>query len=236
MMYLGDTMSLYDRNYAGDIAYSRVDDSTLIRFVKQTYKFFGASLLFAAIGAYIGMGFVEHMTAGVRIGIFVLEIALIFGLVSLRDKPIINVVLLFSFTFITGVALVPLLTHVLNMANGGRIVAQALLMTAVVFGVMSLFALKTRKDLANMGKMLFISLIVIVVASLINLFLGSPLIQVLIAGAGVIIFSLYIAFDTQNIIRGRYDSPVMAAISLYLDVYNLFVSLLQILGIFGNRD
>lgn len=229
-------MSLYDRNYAGDIAYSRVDDSTLIRFVKQTYKFFGASLLFAAIGAYIGMGFVEHMTAGVRIGIFVLEIALIFGLVSLRDKPIINVVLLFSFTFITGVALVPLLTHVLNMANGGRIVAQALLMTAVVFGVMSLFALKTRKDLANMGKMLFISLIVIVVASLINLFLGSPLIQVLIAGAGVIIFSLYIAFDTQNIIRGRYDSPVMAAISLYLDVYNLFVSLLQILGIFGNRD
>ena len=109
-------------------------------------------------------------------------------------------------------------------------------MTAVVFGAMSLFALKTRKDLANMGKMLFIALIVIVIASLINLFLGSPLVQVLIAGAGVIIFSLYIAFDTQNIIRGRYDSPIMAAISLYLNVYNLFVSLLQILGIFGNRE
>lgn len=229
-------MSLYDRNYAGDIAYSRADDNALVSFVKQTYKFFGASLLFAAIGAYIGMGFVQYMTPGVRIGIFILEIALIFGLVFLKDRPVINIVLLFSFTFVTGVALVPLLTSVLNLANGARIVAQALLMTAVVFGAMSLFALKTRKDLANMGKMLFIALIVIVIASLINLFLGSPLVQVLIAGAGVIIFSLYIAFDTQNIIRGRYDSPIMAAISLYLDVYNLFVSLLQILGIFGNRD
>lgn len=229
-------MSLYDRNYTGDIAYSRADDSALVSFVKQTYKFFGASLLFAAIGAYIGMGFVQYMTPGVRIGIFVLEIALIFGLVFLKDKPVLNVILLFSFTFITGVALVPLLTSVLNLANGARIVAQALLMTAVVFGAMSLFALKTRKDLANMGKMLFIALIVIVIASLINLFLGSPLIQVLIAGAGVVIFSLYIAFDTQNIIRGRYDSPIMAAISLYLDVYNLFVSLLQILGIFGNKE
>lgn len=229
-------MSLYDRNYAGDIAYSRADDNALVSFVKQTYKFFGASLLFAAIGAYIGMGFVQYMTPGVRIGIFILEIALIFGLVFLKDRPVVNIVLLFSFTFVTGVALVPLLTSVLNLANGARIVAQALLMTAVVFGAMSLFALKTRKDLANMGKMLFIALIVIVIASLINLFLGSPLVQVLIAGAGVIIFSLYIAFDTQNIIRGRYDSPIMAAISLYLDVYNLFVSLLQILGIFGNRD
>lgn len=229
-------MSLYDRNYTGDIAYSRVDDSALVSFVKQTYKFFGASLLFAAIGAYIGMGFAHYITPGVRIGIFVLEIALLFGLIFLKDKPVVNIVMLFSFTFITGVALVPLLTSVLNLVNGDRIVAQALLMTAVVFGVMSLFALKTRSDLANMGKMLFISLIVIVIASLINLFLGSPLIQVLIAGAGVIIFSLYIAFDTQNIIRGRYDSPIMAAISLYLNVYNLFVSLLQILGIFGSRD
>ena len=105
-------MSLYDRNYVGDIAYSRVDDNALVNSVKQTYKFFGASLLFAAIGAYIGMGFAQYMTPGVRIGIFVLEIALIFGLIFLKDKPIVNVALLFSFTFVTGVALVPLLTTV----------------------------------------------------------------------------------------------------------------------------
>ena len=230
-------MSLYDRNYSRDISYSQVNENTLVNFVKQTYKFFGASLLFATIGAYIGMGFSNYLAnSGAMLGIFILEIALLFGLIFMKEKPMVNVILLFAFTFVTGIALVPLLSRVLSLPNGESIVAQALLMTTIVFGVMSFFAIKTTKDLANMGKMLFVSLIVIVIASLINLFLGNPLLQVMIAGAGAIIFSLYIAYDTQNIIRGRYDSPIMAAIALYLDVYNLFVSLLQILGIFSNRD
>lgn len=230
-------MSLYDRNYSRDISYSQINENALVNFVKQTYKFFGASLLFATIGTYIGMGFSNYLAnSGAMLGIFVLEIALLFGLIFMKEKPMVNVILLFAFTFVTGIALVPLLSRVLSLPNGESIVAQALLMTTIVFGVMSFFAIKTTKDLANMGKMLFISLIVIVIASLINLFLGNPLLQVMIAGAGAIIFSLYIAYDTQNIIRGRYDSPIMAAIALYLDVYNLFVSLLQILGIFSNRD
>lgn len=230
-------MSLYDRNYSRDISYSQVSENALVNFVKQTYKFFGASLLFATIGAYIGMGFSNYLAnSGAMLGIFILEIALLFGLIFMKEKPMVNVILLFAFTFVTGIALVPLLSRVLSLPNGESIVAQALLMTTIVFGVMSFFAIKTTKDLANMGKMLFVSLIVIVIASLINLFLGNPLLQVMIAGAGAIIFSLYIAYDTQNIIRGRYDSPIMAAIALYLDVYNLFVSLLQILGIFSNRD
>lgn len=230
-------MSLYDRNYARDISYSQVSENALVNFVKQTYKFFGASLLFATIGAYIGMGFSNYLAnSGAMLGIFILEIALLFGLIFMKEKPMINVILLFSFTFVTGIALVPLLSSVLNLPNGESIVTQALLMTTIVFGVMSFFAIKTTKDLANMGKMLFVALIVIVIASLVNLFLGNPLLQVIIAGVGAIVFSLYIAYDTQNIIRGRYDSPIMAAIALYLDVYNLFVSLLQILGVFSNRD
>lgn len=230
-------MSLYDRNYAGDISYSQVSENALVNFVKQTYKFFGASLFFATIGAYIGMGFLNYlMNSTMMIGIFILEIALLIGLNFLRDKPVVNVILLFAFTFVTGIALVPLLSNILGLSNGSSIIAQAFLMTTIIFGIMSFFALKTKADLANMGKMLFISLIVIVVASLINLFLGSPLLQVIIAGAGSVIFSLYIAYDTQNIIRGRYDSPIIAAISLYLNVYNLFVSLLQLLGVFSNKD
>ncbi|RAX55205.1 hypothetical protein CCY99_00465 [Helicobacter sp. 16-1353] len=229
-------MSLYDRNYTRDTAIeTEYSENTLVNFVKQTYKFFGASLLFATIGAYIGMGFAQYITKGVFIGIFVLEIALLFGLIFLKDKPIVNVIMLFSFTFVTGVALVPLLAGILQLPNGAGIVSQALLMTTIIFGVMSFFALKTKKDLASMGKMLFIALIVVVIASVVNLFLGSPLLQVIIAGVGAILFSIYIAYDTQNIIRGRYDSPIMAAISLYLDVYNLFISLLQILGIFSRE-
>lgn len=230
-------MSLYDRNYANEGVFAaEASENALVNFIKQTYKFFGASLLFATIGAYIGMGFAAAITQGVMLGIFVLEIALLFGLIFLKDKPIVNMILLFSFTFVTGVALVPLLAGILRLPSGVGIVAQALLMTTIIFGVMSIFALKTKKDLASMGKMLFVALIVVVIASVVNLFLGSPLLQVLIAGVGAILFSLYIAFDTQNIIRGRYDSPIMAAISLYLDVYNLFVSLLQLLGIFGSRE
>ena len=176
------------------------------------------------------MGFVQYMTMPVFIGLVVLEFALLFGLMFFKSKPVVNVMLLFAFTFITGVTLVPLLASVLSLKGGASIVAQALLMTTIIFGVMSFFALKTTKDLANMGKMLFVALIVIVIASLVNLFLGSPLLQVIIAAVGAVIFSLYIAYDTQNIIRGRYDSPVMAAISLYLDVLNLFISLLQLLS------
>lgn len=224
-------MSLYDRNYVGnaDIALE-ASQNALVNFVKQTYKFFAASILFATIGAYIGMGFLEYMTMPVFIGLVILEFALLFGLIFLKSKPVLNVMLLFGFTFITGVTLVPLLAGVLRLEGGASIVAQALLMTTIIFGVMSFFALKTTKDLANMGKILFVSLIVIVIASLINLFLGSPLLQVIISAVGAIIFSLYIAYDTQNIIRGRYDSPIMAAISLYLDVLNLFISLLQLLS------
>lgn len=229
-------MSLYDRNYTRDAAIEReASENTLVNFVKQTYKFFGASLLFATIGAYLGMGFAEYITQGVFIGIFVLEIALLFGLIFLKSKPVINVIMLFLFTFVTGVALVPLLTSVLKLPSGVNIVAQALLMTTIIFGVMSFFALKTKKDLASMGKILFVSLIVVVIASVVNIFLGNPLLQVAIAGVAAILFSAYIAFDTQNIIRGRYDSPIMAAISLYLDVYNLFIALLQILGIFSRE-
>lgn len=228
-------MSLYDRNYTRDTDIAiEASENALVNFVKQTYKFFAASVLFATIGAYIGMGFVSYMTMPVFIGLVVAEFILLFGLMFLKSKPVVNVILLFAFTFVTGVTLVPLLARVLGLAGGASIVTQALLMTTIIFGVMSFFALKTTKDLANMGKILFVALIVIVIASLINLFLGNPLIQVIISAVGAILFSLYIAYDTQNIIRGRYDSPIMAAISLYLDVLNLFISLLQLLSL--NRE
>lgn len=228
-------MSLYDRNYTRDADIAvETSENTLVNFVKQTYKFFAASVLFATIGAYIGMGFVSYMTKGVFFGLVIVEFALLLGLIFLKSKPIVNVMLLFAFTFITGVTLVPLLASVLGLQGGASIVAQALLMTTIIFGVMSFFALKTTKDLANMGKMLFVALVVIVIASLVNIFLGNPLLQVIIAAVGAIVFSLYIAYDTQNIIRGRYDSPIMAAINLYLDVLNLFISLLQLLSL--NRE
>lgn len=236
-------MSLYDRNYASsaEVSSSR-SDSALVSFIKQTYKFFAGSLLFATIGAYLAMPFAPSLSGGIMFGIFALEIITLIALIFMREKPVVNVILLFVFTTLTGIALVPLLYSVLALPAGVSIVAQALLGTTIVFGIMSLYAIKTKRDLQSWGKLLFICLIGIVVASLINFVAGyffgfaqAGLVSVVISGFAVILFSAYIAFDTQNIIRGHYDSPIMAAISLYLDVYNLFVSLLNILG-YINRE
>lgn len=235
-------MGLYDRNYQtqnqniGLAQGAFANDNALVGFVKTTYKFFAASLLFATIGAIVGfMNFALVTDPAVRIGLIVAEIAAFLGLLFLRKSPGLNVALLFVFTFLTGITLVPLLGLVLARQGVGAI-AQAFGMSTIVFGVMSIFALKTKADLANMGKMLLISLIVVVICSLVNLFLGSPMFQVLIAGAAVVLFSLFVAYDTQNIVRGLYADPVQAAVSLYLDFLNIFVSLLQLFGILGGKD
>lgn len=230
-------MGLYDRNYINDEAKSHthsMSDTALVGFVKTTYKFFAASLLFATIGALIGMQYFE-MAVQYRLPIIIVELVAFFVLMFSRSKPGLNLAMLFIFTFLSGVTLVPLLGFVISRAGIGG-VWQALAMTTIIFGIMSVYALKTKSDLSNMGKMLFIALIVVVVFSLINLFLGSALMTTIISAIGAIIFSLYIAYDTQNIVRGLYKDPIMAAVGLYLDFLNLFISLLQLIGIFGGRN
>lgn len=234
-------MSLYDRkpmNNYGQYTESSFaqSDMALVSFVKQTYQLFAGSLLAATIGAYIGISTLGGVVAQYYIGFVILELALLVGLFFTKAKPGINLLMLFAFTFVSGLTLTPILSRVLGMPGGASIVAQAFLLTTAIFGVMSIFALRTKKDLASMGKILFIALIVVVIGSLINLFLGSPILQVAIAGVSAILFSIFIAYDTQNIVRGLYDSPVTAVVSLYLDFLNLFVSLLQLLGIFGSRE
>ncbi|RVZ70512.1 Bax inhibitor-1/YccA family protein [Helicobacter pylori] len=229
-------MALYDRAdsrnaYAED---SVLHESELVSFVKTTYKFFAGSLLLATIGALLGLMNFQAVVQYKWV-FFIAEIAALFGLMFSKSKPGLNLFMLFAFTSLSGVTLVPLLGMVIAKAGLGA-VWQALGMTTIVFGLMSVYALKTKNDLANMGKMLFIALIVVVVCSLINLFLGSPMFQVIIAGASAILFSLYIAYDTQNIVKGMYDSPIDAAVSLYLDFLNVFISILQIIGIFSDRD
>ncbi|WRB49752.1 Bax inhibitor-1/YccA family protein [Helicobacter pylori] len=229
-------MALYDRANSHN-AYaenSLLHESELVSFVKTTYKFFAGSLLLATIGALLGLMNFQAVVQYKWV-FFIAEIAALFGLMFSKSKPGLNLFMLFAFTSLSGVTLVPLLGMVIAKAGLGAI-WQALVMTTIVFGLMSVYALKTKNDLANMGKMLFIALIVVLVCSLINLFLGSPMFQVVIAGASAILFSLYIAYDTQNIVKGMYDSPIDAAVSLYLDFLNVFISILQIIGIFSDRD
>jgi modulator of FtsH protease len=235
-------MGLYDRNYINNQAHQETYANTQTQtkselgvFIKQTYQLFAASLLAATAGAYVGIG----MAASIQSWFFalvILEFALLFGLYAAKKRAGLNLVLLFGFTFVSGLTLAPLLTTILGMAGGASIVANAFMLTTVAFGGLSVFAMNTKKDFSAMGKMLFITLIVIVVASLINIFLGSPIMQLVIASISAILFSAFILYDTQNIIRGAYETPIEGAIALYLDFLNLFVALLQILGIFGSDE
>ena len=230
-------MGLYDRNYMNNLNASAqgvaAQDTALVKFVKTTYLFFAASLFFAFIGAIVGFMNLS-LVFEYRMILFIAEIAALFGLMFSRSKPGLNIAMLFIFTTLTGVVATPLVYMVATKAGVGAVVS-AFAMSTIVFGVMSIFGLKTRKDLANMGKMLFIALIVVFVCSIVNIFLGSSMFQVLISSAAVILFSIYVAYDTQNIIRGLYSSPVDAAIALYIDFYNIFMNLLALIGL-SSRD
>lgn len=229
-------MNLYDRDYSRAEELSSRQSSALSLFIKQTYQLFAASLLAATAGAYVGifaLGGISQMAFWI---LFIVEIGLLFGLMAKKKEAPLNLILLFAFTFCSGLTLTPLLSSVLALPAGAMIVAQAFALTTVAFGALSIFAMNTKRNFTTMGKMLFIVLIVVVVASLINIFTQSPMFQLMISSVAAILFSFYILYDTQNIIRGNYETPIEGAVALYLDFVNLFTALLQILGLTSNRD
>ncbi|HJE03000.1 Modulator of FtsH protease YccA [Aliarcobacter thereius] len=231
---------MYNRDYLTDNSSSHSNESSqayLISFLKATYQLFAGSLLAATAGAYIGLGLVHFIAGPMMWVLFAIELALIFFVIPrVKHTPGVNLAVLFAFTFITGLTIAPLLTSIFAMPGGASIVGQAFLMTSIAFGGISMFAMTTKKDFSFMGKFLFIALIIMIVAGISNIFIQSSMMQLVIASAGALLFSAFILYDTQNIIKGNYDSPVEAALSLYLDFFNLFISLLQILGIMKNNE
>jgi len=232
-------MGLYDRDYARGNASAYTtntkSDSQIISFVKETYKLFAASMMAGAVGAYVGVPMAGTIAANF-LPLFLLEIGLLIGLQFVKRKPGINLLVMFGFVFMTGLMLAPLLSRTLGMSGGGVIVGNAFAMTSVIFGGMSFYAIKTTKDFSGYGKPLMIALVVIIVFSVINIFMGSPLISIILSAAIVLLFSVLVVYDTQNIIRGAYETPIDGAIALYLDFLNIFTALLHLFGIFGNDD
>jgi len=232
-------MGLYDRDYASGAYYEQTverNETQIVTFVKETYKLFAASMLAGSVGAYVGVG-MAAVIAPIKWPLFFVEIALLIALHFVKHKPGINMMVLFGFTFMTGLTLGPLLSMVLGMSGGATIIGNAFLMTTAIFGGLSYFAINTAKDFTSFGKPLMIALIVVIVGSLLNMFLfQSPMLHILIQGAVVMLFSFMVLFDTQNIIRGLYETPIEGAVALYLDFLNLFTALLQIFGVLGGSD
>jgi len=231
-------MALYDRDYAQTQArtQAQVQTGSNVSFMKKTYQLLAASMIAAAAGAYATMPYAEAIMQ-YKWFIFGAELlVLFFGLSLSRGKPGLNLAMLFLFTFLTGVSLVPLLAALIGAGNGA-LIGNAFLMTSVLFGSLSLFAINSKSDFSSWGKPLFITLIVVIVASLVNyFFLQSPIMHIVITAGILLLFGIFTIYDTQNIANGAYDSEVDAAVSLYLDFLNMFTAILQLLGIFGSDD
>jgi modulator of FtsH protease len=232
-------MALYDREYAREGAFgyesAHRGEAQIVSFVKDTYKLFAASMMAGAVGAYVGVPLAGAIQANFIL-LAILEIGLLIGLHFVKHKPGINLAVMFGFVFMTGITTAPLLARTLGMSGGGVIIGNAFAMTSVIFGAMSFYAVKTTKDFTGYGKPLMIALLVILGFSILNIFLGNPLLHVAISGAIVLLFSILVIYDTQNIMNGNYETPIDGAIALYLDFLNIFISLLQLFGIFGNSD
>ncbi|HIP61020.1 MAG TPA: Bax inhibitor-1/YccA family protein [Sulfurovum sp.] len=231
-------MALYDRDYTkvADASHVEVQTAATVTFMKQTYQLLAASMLAAAAGAFVTLPYAETVMQYKWL-IFGFELFMLFvGLRMTRNKPGLNLAALFAFTFASGVSLVPMLAYLIGAGNGA-VIGNAFLMTSVLFGALSLFAINSKTDFSSWGKPLFITLIVVIVASLVNAFiLQSPLMHVLMSAGILLLFGMFTIYDTQNIANGAYSSPVDAAVSLYLDFLNMFTSMLHLLGIFGNDD
>ncbi len=225
-------MALYDRDYVAQAQMSELS-ANRVGFLKKVYQLLALSMIVAALGAYLTLPFAAAVIQ-YKWFIFGAELlVLFFGLGMSRGKPGLNLFMLFLFTFLTGVSLVPLLAAIIGMGKA-HVIGTAFLGTSVLFGALSLFAINSKTDFSSWGKPLFITLIVVLVMSIINIFLGNGILGVIINAVVLLLFGLFTIYDTQNIVNGAYDSPVDAAVSLYLDFLNMFTVILQFLGIMSD--
>jgi modulator of FtsH protease len=146
-----------------------------------------------------------------------------------------GVPILLAFTFFMGLMLSRLIAMVLGFSNGAELVMTAFGGTAGVFFVMASLASVIKRDLSGMGKWLFIGAIVLMVGSLINVFVGSSAGMMAISMLAIVIFSAYMLYDLKQIMDGGETNYISATLALYLDIVNVFQSLLALLGIFGGE-
>lgn len=203
------------------------------KVLKNTYMLLGMTLLFSAITA--GLSMALGLGQGMALILSLAGFGLLFVVHKMADSSK-GLLAIFAFTGVMGASIGPMLNHYLAMANGPALVMQALGGTAVVFFGLSAYALTTRKDFSYMGGFLMVGLLVAVVAMIANIFLAIPALSLTISAAVVMIMSGLILFDTSRIINGGETNYIRATVSLYLDIYNLFIHLLSLLSIFNSDD
>jgi modulator of FtsH protease len=210
------------------------------RVLRNTYWLLALSMVPTILGAWLGVQMKFSFFSGSPVIGFMVFLAVAFGFFYAIEKTKhsgLGVAVLLAFTFFMGLLLSRLIGQILGYSNGASLIMTAFGGTATVFGVMATVATVSKRDFSGMGKWLFAGVLVILVAALANVFLQLPALQLAISVIAIGIFSAYILYDVQQIINGGETNYISATLNIYLDVYNIFVNLLSLLGIFGgNRD
>jgi modulator of FtsH protease len=208
------------------------------RVLRNTYLLLAITLIPTAIGAVIGTNLDLSFLRSSPILSFFVILAVFYGWIWAiernRDSGL-GVGLLLGFTFFLGLLLGPLLQSVLGLRNGAQLVTLAAGGTAAVFFGLSAVASTTTRDFSRLGSFLFVGAIVIMLAVVANVFFASPVLYLVILAAFVLFSSLLILWQINSIVRGGETNYVSATLTLYVAIYNLFSSLLQLLGIFGGE-
>ncbi|KQT37872.1 MULTISPECIES: Bax inhibitor-1 family protein [unclassified Methylophilus] len=210
------------------------------RVLRNTYALLGLSMIPTVIGAYVGLqmnfGFLAAHPFIFAIGFLAVMFGM-FKLIAVNQNSSIGVWLLLAMTFAFGIMLGPILQYALHLRNGAEIVGLAAAGTGITFLTLAGIGSSPARDFSGIGKFLMVGLVLVIVAGLANLYFQIPALSLAISGVSVLIFSAYILYDVNQIVRGGQTNYVMATLNLYLDVYNLFVNLLNILlALLGNRD
>ena len=210
------------------------------KVLRNTYMMLALTMIPTIIGAFVGTSINFSFMAGhpimAALLMFGTMMGLLFAVTALRDS-VWGIAALLGFTFVAGVFLGPILQVALHLKNGAQLIGLAAGGTSVIFFSLATIATTTKRDFSFMGKFLFIGLILLIVASLANMFFQIPALSLTISAIAVMIFSAYILFDVSRIVQGGETNYVMATLALYMDIYNLFINLLSLLMAFsGERD
>lgn len=204
------------------------------KVLKNTYILLSTTLIFSGIMAAVGMAI--QLSYAASMGCSLGALALIWFVLPKTANKSSGLWVVFAMTGLLGLGLGPILNYYLAMSNGSQIISTAFGGTGVVFLALSGYALTSRKDFSFMAGFLMVGLVTAIIAMVANMFLQIPALSLAISSVVILIMSGMILFETSQIIRGGQTNYILATVSLYLSIYNIFVHLLHILGAVSGRD
>jgi modulator of FtsH protease len=228
---MNETLQTGYAGYGGALAEQRH------RVLRNTYWLLALSLVPTVLGAWVGVttGIVAAMGIGMSAIVFLAgAFGFIFAIERTKNSAA-GVPVLLAFTFFMGLMLSRILAAVLGFANGASLIMTAFGGTAIVFFAMASLATVVKRDLSGMGKFLFVGAIMLLVAALINIFLQSTALMLTVSVIAIGLFSAFMLYDIKRVLDGGETNYISATLAIYLDIYNVFQSLLALLGIFGGE-